>query len=183
MVRVTHRNQEALAGALAMLTALHTLAATPDLPRGELLRHVAERLFDSNVRDNIRLLLEHDAVEYAQAASWLRPSGYAAHSVPLALVAAGYGATVELEARIQEVIAHGGDTDTIASMAGQLIGLAAGSQAVPPELFEKVRDYKRVGREIDAFVDHLEAWPAVQAAMEPPRGAGLWARLRSWWRW
>ncbi|MCA9575387.1 MAG: ADP-ribosylglycohydrolase family protein [Myxococcales bacterium] len=181
VVRITHRHQEALAGALAMLSALQIVAREPVLPRGELLQRVADVLFDSNVRDNIRALLDRDALVYAEALSLLEPTGYVAHSVPLALVAARHHAHVALEQCLDDVVEGGGDTDTIASMAGQLIGLARGPNAELERLFEQVRDRERIVCEVDAFCAHVTAWTATAEPAPSRRRSSLLHRLRRWW--
>jgi ADP-ribosyl-[dinitrogen reductase] hydrolase len=67
-------------------------------------------------------------------------SGYAYHSVPLALYA-WLRHRHDPRACFAAILACGGDTDTIGAMAGALMGLDDGPQGLPQDLLEGIRDW------------------------------------------
>jgi ADP-ribosylglycohydrolase len=67
-------------------------------------------------------------------------SGYAYHTVPVAL----YGwlrHRGDLEHGLVALIDCGGDTDTVAAIAGALMGLAGGTEAIPTAWLDKTADW------------------------------------------
>lgn len=141
VVRITHKNEEALAGAQALARSIRYLMEHRS-PRPEALyAAVASGLFDSHTRDRIEQMAKEPLGSYEEAASQIGTSGFAAHSVPVAMVAAMevIGGDGHFEAIMRQVVACGGDTDTIASMAGQLSGVARGFDALPAEFLVNLR--------------------------------------------
>jgi ADP-ribosylglycohydrolase len=61
-------------------------------------------------------------------------SGWVVHTVPLALVAAWDMVTVSFGTVVDQLIEIGGDTDTIASNAGQVAGARLGASRLPSDL-------------------------------------------------
>tara|TARA_R110000868_G_scaffold35430_1_gene127026 strand:+ start:607 stop:1428 length:822 start_codon:yes stop_codon:yes gene_type:complete len=112
--RITHHNDEAYVAALAVLLAMQ-------MPQGGSLTSLAATLPDTRVRDVLLQLaaLPHGATS-EQAALLSGTSGYAPESVPLALYLAFTATSVE--EGIIAAVECGGDTDTIASMVGQILG-------------------------------------------------------------
>jgi len=118
IARITHHHDEAYIGSLAMVMAIRQGARSTGLP-ADLLARVAHELPDSGVRDRLRAVQELPIEEVAQ----LGTSGYVVDSVPLALrIAAQPG--ISCDGAIRCAIRCGGDTDTIASMAAQILGAA-----------------------------------------------------------
>src|SRR6185436_13089038 len=86
--RITHHNDEAWAGALAVTCAVR-FAIRPGYDFAALLTDVADRLPDSRVRDRLRALSALDgSITPRQAGERWGRSGFVAESVPLALLAA-----------------------------------------------------------------------------------------------
>ena len=83
-------------------------------------------------------------------------SGFVAESVPLAIFASQRIADRGLVEVFTEVIATGGDTDTIASITGQIAGAWLRFDNIPKELIERVEDSASVLRIADALVQRLE---------------------------
>ncbi len=119
--RITHHNDEAYVAALAVIIAIQTGWRNARLPIEEQLTTIAASLPDTNVRDTIHRCcnLPVDASP-TEAISVTGCSGYAAESVPLALFIAS--AHPDLQAAIMYTIRCGGDTDTIASLVGHVLG-------------------------------------------------------------
>lgn len=142
--RITHHNDEAYAGALAVVAALRVCAEEGAVPPNLLIR-VAGTLPDTAVADRIREVAAHRSPE---SASSLGTSGYVVDAVPLAiLVAAKHDRC--LEDTIQTAVRLGGDSDTIAAIAAQIVG-AAGVR-IPAQHWRSVRGGDEVERIAQAF--------------------------------
>lgn len=138
--RITHRNDEAYVGALAMVYSLHHTCEGNVLHHGWL-QALARMLPDSNMRD--RLLYAHDTqMTLATFASTYGTSGYVADSVPLAILAATQ--STDFLTTITSLLQCGGDTDTIASLFGQLYGSLHGPEALPSDLLLRIDDFQLI---------------------------------------
>lgn len=130
--RITHHNEEAYAGALAIVYAVRAAAFGGWDGGAGLLAHVAGRVPDSRVRERLFELSELDPSTPTRAvAERFGASGYVAESVPLALFGAQRVAKVGFGDALREVVSAGGDADTNASMAGQVMGALVGYGGVP----------------------------------------------------
>ena len=118
--RITHKDDEAYAGALAVVLAAH--AIQQPIPAASILSSLVTELPDTRVRDTLDSLahLPADADGLA-AAAVSGVSAYVAESVPLAIFLAVTNRN-NVEAAVLGAVRCGGDTDTIASIAGQLVG-------------------------------------------------------------
>ncbi|MBN9419510.1 MAG: ADP-ribosylglycohydrolase family protein [Candidatus Eremiobacteraeota bacterium] len=114
--RITHHNEEAYVGALAVVLAIR-LAFGPRLPTGA---EIAELLPDSVVRDRLRLPLES-----------VGTTGYVADTVPRAIHLCARLPQLGIEGMLERVIADGGDADTIGSIACQVAGAHLGKSNLP----------------------------------------------------
>lgn len=156
--RITHHNDEAYAGALAIVLAIQT-ACTENWSGGAgLISHVVGRLPDSGVRDR---MLEFDALDPStplhQLARQYGNSGYAVESVPLSLFAAQQAHGADYTSWIRGIIEVGGDTDTIASMAGQVAGCCLGLARIPDELIARIPGSEELRGKMTAFAEHIVA--------------------------
>ena len=153
--RITHHHDEAYVGALAIVVAVRLVSAREGVAAG-LLTDVASVLPDSQVRDRLRRYASlPTSVSVLQIADTWGSSGFVADSVPLAIFAAreiGRRTFVEV---VEDVIQAGGDTDTIASMAGQIAGAVVGSAALPPGLLARLRDGEAIGEIARSFAAFL----------------------------
>jgi ADP-ribosylglycohydrolase len=132
--RITHRNEEAYIGALAILRSIrHVLDGHP-LDDG-LPAFLVQSLPDSRVRDRL-ISVRDSSPTIAEYALSFGSSGYVVDSVPLAILAATRSTDV-LDA-IARIVQCGGDTDTVASMFGQLFGTAVGVKALPAEVVDRI---------------------------------------------
>ncbi|MBN8854538.1 MAG: ADP-ribosylglycohydrolase family protein [Sphingobacteriales bacterium] len=123
---ITHKNDEAYVGCLAILYALH-FTITDQWGAGEtLLNLIIPRIPDTAVRDNLIKLQENPSLSIREAAYLVGTSGYAPQSVPFAIFAAQKIKDMSFEDIITDIILCGGDTDTNASLAGQIMGTYTG---------------------------------------------------------
>lgn len=131
--RITHHHEEAYAGALAIVAAIGAAW------KGEqdLFSPVLGVLPDTSVRDRLGELAAVDWPLAEVARRWGN-SGYVVESVPLAIYGAQQIARLGFVAMLHELIATGGDTDTIASMAGQIAGTLLGQQGLPADLIARL---------------------------------------------
>jgi ADP-ribosylglycohydrolase len=156
--RITHHNEEAYVGALALVTAIRALAFDDSSSPDQLFLSVLKSLPDSRVRDRIQefnALPDDRAV--ADVASQFGSSGYVVDSVPLALYAARSIVRLPLKAVLRNAIEAGGDTDTIASMTGQIAGTWIGALQITCKNIELLPDADIIERISAEFAGTVEA--------------------------
>jgi ADP-ribosylglycohydrolase len=148
---ITHRNDEAYAGALAIVAAVR-LATTSGYPMSRLLADVAPSLPDSQVRDRIlKYATFPDDVEPPDIGQTWGSSGFVADSVPLALFAARAIGRRNFTEVVGSAVSAGGDTDTIGSLAGQIAGAAVGLAGLSEDLLARLRDLTEIAATAEAF--------------------------------
>jgi ADP-ribosyl-[dinitrogen reductase] hydrolase len=135
--RITHNNDEAYAGALAVVLAIRSVLIAKWSPKYSFLSAVANSLPDCAVRDRIEELLPL-RISPSEAAARFGATGYVVDSVPLALYCAQWIAEEPLSTVLARAIGAGGDTDTIASIAGQVAGAVVGASGLPTECFDSI---------------------------------------------
>lgn len=155
VARITHRNEEAYAGAVAVVAAVRAVALGAP---GDLLERAREHTPDSAVRDRIEELQAHE--EPPTAAAKLGNSGHVVDAVPLALYVARFHRTSTLEAALAEAAGLGGDADTIASIAGQILGAGVADGDLPWPRIRQVAENAFVEAHVDAFARALSSAPA-----------------------
>lgn len=139
VVRITHHNDDAYVGALAILYAI---SFRNQLNQRILGKTIAE-LPDTAVRD--RLMIYNESSDpIPKIGAKLGASGYVVDSVPLAIYAAVHVGQLGFEGMIRELILAGGDTDTTCSMAGQVAGAAIGHADIPVHLGQALPDRELV---------------------------------------
>jgi ADP-ribosylglycohydrolase len=138
--RITHHHDEAYVGALAVVWAMR-LASRAEGPLPDLPGAVAGRLPDSQVRDRLdRYATFADDVTPARIADSFGSGGFVVDSVPLAVFAARDLHRRPFSEILRGLVEAGGDTDTIASMAGQIVGAAVGASGLPGDLIMRLRE-------------------------------------------
>lgn len=137
--RITHHHEEAYAGALAVVIAVRAAAEGAWDGAFNLLRLVAERLPDTQVRDRLRALAElGDETPLGEIAHRYGASGYVVESVPLALCGAQRVRRLGFQTMLTELIACGGDADTVAAIAGQVAGAWLGYDRLPQQMLTRL---------------------------------------------
>lgn len=139
--RITHKDPKAEYGALAISLAAHLAASDPSVsPRAYLDRFVSlPNASDEAWQELVELL--HAVVDSAEAGGSTLDfaiqlglekgvSGYVYHSVPVALHA-WMTHRDDFASAVRNVIRCGGDTDTVAAMAGGIIGAQFGPDCIP----------------------------------------------------
>jgi ADP-ribosylglycohydrolase len=154
--RITHYSEEAYVGALAVVVAIRLILAGSWSRASSLLAQVAKFLPDSVVRDRIREFIPLN-IPPSQVAARFGASGWVVDSVPLALYCSQFVEEQPLSAVLTQAIEAGGDTDTIASIAGQIAGTATGFASDDARHFSRVVGADEIVRVAQRFADFLES--------------------------
>jgi len=153
--RITHHNEEAYVGALVIVTAIRSIALSQS-SLVDLFETVLQDLPDSRVRDRILAVNAlRDDQSVVEVGRRFGASGYVVDSVPLALYAARLIEQFPLDEVLRKVVEAGGDTDTIASMTGQLAGAWLGVSQVPRELVDMLPKTTYIARVAEEFAATL----------------------------
>jgi ADP-ribosylglycohydrolase len=155
--RITHHNEESYVGALAIVAAIRSHAFDDSSLPAQLFESVLRFLPDSRVRDRILelgALPEKQTV--ADVAIQFGSSGYVVESVPLALYGARSIDRLPIDIVLRNAIQAGGDTDTVASMTGQIAGAWIGASQIPPKMIETLPSVRGIERITDAFAGTVQ---------------------------
>ena len=135
--RITHHSDEAYAGALAVVMAIRSVLSGEWSDDRSLLALTVDTLPDSAVRDRMQALLPVQ-LPMSEVARSYGSSGHVVDSVPLALYCAQSIGPEPLSVLLAQTINVGGDTDTIASIAGQIAGTVVGATGVPRDHIARI---------------------------------------------
>ncbi len=137
--RITHHNDEAYVGALAIIYAMQSTSIH------DIIQETIDLLPDSKTRDRLIDINNRDrGLPASVVATQFGASGYVVDSVPLSLFCARKAEDVPFEEVLIDAIEAGGDTDTIASMTGNIIGAHFGKAILPANLTEKLPEIERI---------------------------------------
>jgi ADP-ribosyl-[dinitrogen reductase] hydrolase len=132
--RITHRNDEAYIGALAIVRSIrHVVEGNP--LNDDFLWLLINSLPDSLVRDRL-IDVRDSSLSIGEYVARFASSGYVVDSVPLAILAAIRAS--DFLATIEQIVQCGRDTDTIASMFGNIFGAAFGTGRLPMEFVNQI---------------------------------------------
>jgi ADP-ribosylglycohydrolase len=152
--RITHHSDEAYVGALAVLLAIHSIVSGVWSRDRNFLTATIDSLPDSAVRDRIEELhlLQLPASEIARD---FGATGHVVDTVPLALYCAQSIALEPFTTVRARTISVGGDTDTIASIAGQLAGTVVGLDGLPHDRVAGVEGNEELRAIAQDFADFV----------------------------
>jgi len=139
--RITHRNDEAYTGTLAVVESIKTAINGKWGNDGKLIPQVIEAIPDTRTRDRLIELAEETG-NISTVSKKYGNSGYVVDTVPLAIYATQQIGTLSFEAIMIEIIKGGGDTDTICSIAGNIIGAFVGIGKLPVHLYTRLMKIK-----------------------------------------
>lgn len=137
---ITHRNDEAFAGALAVFLSIKAILNSEWNGRNNLFDMIIPEIPDTNVRDRLIGINSKGNQCSISEISKLGNNGYVVNSVPFAIFCSTKILDLGLEKMFQEIIDCGGDTDTNASIAGQIAGTLIGSKNIPENLILKLKN-------------------------------------------
>ena len=140
--RITHHNDEAYVGALAIVIAIQTACE-----RGyhNLLKPIIAMIPDCLFRDRIEQLAKFPPnTPLFDVSRQTGCSGWVVESVPLALAAAERFQTIGFQEMMRQIVSCGGDTYTIASMAGQITGASVGQAKLPADWIARLSEREAI---------------------------------------
>jgi ADP-ribosylglycohydrolase len=150
--RITHHNDEAYAGAVAVVAAVRAVAFGGWQPGGNLPALAADALPDTAVRDRLRAVAGvNPTTPVEEVGRRFGCSGYVAASVPLALYAAQRVGRADFEQVVRDAVRTGGDTDTLGSLTGQVAGAWAGLGRLPRDLVRRLPEGEAILQAARAF--------------------------------
>lgn len=135
VTRITHRNEEAYSGALAIYLAVKYAQESTWKPGKDLIGSIVDELPDSNVRDRMIEINTFSHLSIRLVGSKFKTTGYVADSVPMAVFAAQKAHSINVLSIFQQLLEVGGDTDTICSMVGQIVGATKAEGILLPQEF------------------------------------------------
>ena len=141
---LTHNNDEAYIGAKCVVIAIREILNDKWAGEANLIEIIIDQIPDTLTRDR---LIEIRDLNNLDEIALLGKDGYVVNSVPLALAAVNQVKNIGIEQMYTKLIALGGDTDTNASIAGQIAGTLVGIQGLPNNLINKLkqlRDYNKI---------------------------------------
>lgn len=152
--RITHHNEAAYVGALAVVVAIRLAILLPQFPGRSLLTLTAASLPETGIKERVLALAALDSdTPIAEVAQRFGASGYVVESVPLALYAAQQTKQQGFVVVLEQLIAAGGDTDTNAAIAGQIAGAWLGLDAIPQALIQQLPNSEAILATSQAFAD------------------------------
>lgn len=150
---ITHKNSEAYCGALAVFESIKITQNGTRSSKWHIVEHVIEALPDCLVRDRLLEITKQNTAPLSDIIKQFPCSGYVVDSVPLAICAAQRGFQLGFAPPLIELIKGGGDTDTVCSIAGQIMATHMGLEAIPKEWLNQVYALPVV-KKIDTIVSH-----------------------------
>jgi len=153
--RITHHSDEAYVGALAVIFAIRAVFTQEWTPQRSFLSCVVRCLPDSAVRDRMLQLMPLE-LPIEEVGHRFGTTGYVVDTVPFALYCAQRIVEHPLDVTLARTISAGGDTDTTASITGQLAGTVVGLAGVPQEMFAQVERGGQVLSIAHTFANFVE---------------------------
>jgi ADP-ribosylglycohydrolase len=148
---ITHTDPKAACGAFAVALASRAASRYAQCDADELIAELKSRCPQDTSRELVKLLQSAAAsvarnertAEFGMSMGMAGGvSGYVNHTVPIALHAA-WSRPQDFHAAVLSVIECGGDADTTAAIVGGIIGAAVGTEGIPAEWLNCLRDSPR----------------------------------------
>lgn len=150
---VTHSHPFAQDGAVVIALAVALAVARPEDDPREQLTTIGEHLVTSEMRDALRNALALGDEEDPTSVAERLGNGVAAIEAVPAAVAAFLAAPDDPAVVVTRAVTMGGDTDTIAAMAGAMSGARVGAAALPAALSDRLE----ARQELCGLADELVA--------------------------
>ncbi len=153
--RITHRNDEAYAGALAVVESIQASINGRWHDGAKLIPFLLEALPDTQVRDRL-IALNNETAPISEVGRKYGNSGFVVDTVPLAVYAAQYATAGSLPEIFEEIVKSGGDTDTICAIAGNIAGAHLGYGQLPLLYKSKLHTIKEAAlleRLVEEFIE------------------------------
>ena len=150
--RITHHSEEAYAGALAVAVAIRAACRGSWRPRTGLLELVITATPDTSVRDRlVDIRRDYSAAPLSEIAARFGATGYVVDSVPLAIAGAERVWGLGFKGVLAQLVLAAGDTDTIAAIAGQIMGALIGKSELPTDFVRMLVGRAQIEERATAF--------------------------------
>lgn len=178
---LTHTDPQALAAATAVADVAAQISTgawkhcpTPEAFLDTLRQSHEDPVWRAAVDRLGECLVDQDPIQAARAAFGGRGaiSGYALHTVPFALVC-WFNHFGNYTLTLRTVILAGGDTDTVAAIAGALAALNSGREAIPAHWVSGLTDWPHSRRYLESLGLALDRPGQLASTRFSP---GLWLR-------
>ncbi len=159
VARITHRNDEAYAGAFAVVESIKAAISERWTVESKLIPLLLETLPDTQLRDRL-VLFNSEAGSVSEVGRKYGNSGFVVDTVPLAIYAAQQVNGCSLAEIFKEIIVSGGDTDTICAITGNIAGAYLGFEQLPAPYKAKldtIKDAAVLVRLVDEFIEVVTA--------------------------
>jgi len=156
--RITHNNDEAFCGALAVYLSIKNILNHSWQKDKNLIEMILPELPDTKVKDRLIEINSFGKSASIAEIGKLGTNGYVVNSVPFAIFCSTKVFELSIEKTFQSIMDAGGDTDTNASIAGQIMGSMIGINNIPPALINKLKtlpEYVWIKNTIDETKDWL----------------------------
>jgi ADP-ribosylglycohydrolase len=154
---ITHNNDEAYIGSLSVSIAIKSILKNKWTGQENLLEIIIDQIPDTKLRDRLIEIKDMDSLIEIGAKG---NNGYVVNSIPLAIAAANKVKDLGVKEMFKQLIEIGGDTDTNASIAGQIVGTLVGKKGIPKELLmqlAELNEYNWINNTIQNFIEK-EPW-------------------------
>lgn len=138
--RITHRNDEAFVGALAVYLVIRAVIHRDWDGRNNLFDIIIPELPDSRVKDRLIEINASGRMAMISDIATLGNNGYVVNSIPFSIFCSTKILELGLENMLSEIIKTGGDTDTNASIAAQISGTLMGTEQIQYNLLQKLQE-------------------------------------------
>ncbi len=138
--KVTHRNDEAFSGALAVFLSIKAILNSDWNGNNNLFDIIIPQIPDTNLKDRLIEINSTGNNSSISEISKFGNNGYVVNSIPFAIYCSTKIIDLGLEEMFKQIISSGGDTDTNASIAGQIAGTLIGTGNIPHELILKLKN-------------------------------------------
>jgi ADP-ribosyl-[dinitrogen reductase] hydrolase len=156
--RLTHHHEDAYVGALAVVLAIRASLHGQWTGTESLVELLLPQLPDTRVRDRLLAIQALPGSPTIAEVARLGTSGYVVDSVPFALFCAAQAPRLGFGPMLAAIMQAGGDTDTNASLAGQVVGALLGVAQLPPTLLRRLTlfsGYTGLTRVVRLAQEHL----------------------------
>ncbi|QDS99219.1 ADP-ribosylglycohydrolase family protein [Adhaeretor mobilis] len=146
--RLTHTDPRAEEGALLVAKAARLTASGQYVEPTEFLRDAVGEVEGEELRESLQMAIKALAAnkapkEFADSLGWSEGvTGYVNHSVPAALYCWADSPN-DFRRCVENAVLLGGDTDSVAAIAGAICGANVGSENLPPDWLISLAEWPR----------------------------------------
>ena len=146
--RVTHTDPKAEEGALLVAKAARFAAQDPNADPVEFIRQIRPEIVGEELSQHFAAVEEGlqkglTPREFAEHRGWEKgPTGYINQSVPAAIYCWAFAPT-DFRAVVTNAVLLGGDTDSVAAIAGAIAGAGCGDSGIPKDWLKQLAEWPR----------------------------------------